>query len=213
MKTYVDAVYKEGFAVIDVNLPRHIVDYSNNAPDHQETDDVEARTKEATDLLTYLWENYVDLNDNTHIFLMGTNTGHGAIINFIKNHEQRAKSMINKAISFVEDVALLGIKSLMGTDELPNWYYRNSQVFVANQHNYFSTEISKKSKRRFGRVYQSEATYISDMLVEHKDDVMQALLEDTEDWKEESNGNHSQLPAVRLGPPSPMIGSSGIGGQ
>lgn len=131
MKTYVDTAYKAGFGVIDVNLPKYVTDFDADTQEHQPNEDVEFRIKEAKQLLKYLWDNYVDLNDSTHVYLMGTNTGHGAIIGFIKDHQEMILKQYNdreghhktlKAITFVEDVSLMSCKSLVGgDDELPNW--------------------------------------------------------------------------------------------
>ena len=143
---------KQGFAVIDVNLPKHLTDV-DDSQEHEEHDSVEYRTKEATQLLTYLWDNYVQLNNATHVFLLGTNTGHGAIINFIKANEERAQEQLTSAISFVEDVPLQSCKSATN-DALAPWYHANSLVFVAPEHNFWWSELSRKPKKRFGRISQ-----------------------------------------------------------
>lgn len=185
MKTYVNWAVKQGFAVIDVNLPKHVTS-DDGAQEHEEADEVMHRTQEATQLLTYLWDNYIELNDSSHVFLMGTNTGHGAIIDFIKANEERAQERLTKAISFVEDVPLQSCKSNTN-DQLQSWYYnRTSLVFVANEHAFWDSEFAgNKIRKRFGRVYKSEAESISDMLVEHKDAVTDALLRETKQWREE----------------------------
>lgn len=211
MKTYVDGAVKQGFAVIDVNLPKHISDSDSDSPQYQENDSVEARIKQATQLLTYLWENYIELNENTHVFLLGTNTGHGAIVNFIKNHEARARQLITKAIMLVEDVGLMSCKSLVGNDQLAQWYWTNSLVFVAQDHNYFASDLARKPKKRFGRILQSQADSISDMLLEHREKVFESLLEETEEWRSNqteaaptSLPNASKLPPIgnfALSPP------------
>jgi histone deacetylase 6 len=113
---------------------------------------------------------------------MGTNTGHGAILNFIKSHEDRAQKMITKAISFVEDVPLMSCKS-QTNDYLPGWYYNTSLVFVANEHNYFFSDYYRKPKKRFGRVIRSEELSISDMLKEQRQAVFDCLLSETEEWR------------------------------
>lgn len=182
MKTYVDWAVRQGFAVIDVNLPRHRADYDEDNHEHQKTDSVEFRTREATQVLTYLWENHIEIHDATHVFLMGTNIGHGAILNFIKSHEYQALNKMTKVISFVQDVSLISCKSLTN-DLLAGWYYGTSMVFVANDHSYWATEYARKPKKRFGRVNRSEQSSISDMLVEHRDEIFRTLLNETAQWR------------------------------
>lgn len=181
MKTYIKEAVDNRFAVIDVNLPKHNTDDSD-AQDHQDSESPESRIKEATELLAYLWDNYIELSDSTHIFLIGTNIGHGAITNFIKSNEDRAQRMITKAISFVEDVPLLSCKS-QTNDYLPSWYFATSMVFISQDHAYFSNEIAKKPKKRFGAITRTDAGTISDMLLESKEAVFKCLLDETEEWR------------------------------
>lgn len=187
MKTYIKEAVDNKFAVIDVNLPKHITDDSETH-EHQDSESPEYRIKEATELLTYLWDNYIELSDSTHIFLLGTNIGHGAITNFIKANEDRAQRMITKAISFVEDVPLLSCKS-QTNDYLPTWYYSSSMVFIAQDHAYFSNEIAKKPKKRFGAITRSDAGSISDMLLEAKEMVFECLLDETEEWRSKAQSD------------------------
>ena len=195
MKTYVDWAVKQGFAVIDVNLPKHVSAYEDSE-EHEETNSVDNRMREATTLLTYLWENYIELNDSSHIFMMGTNIGHMAIINFIKAHDGQAQRLITEAISFVEDVSFVSCKSPTN-DALPTWYYNHSLAFVSDEHHFWASDVARKPKRRFGRVQKSSQTTISDMLAEHQNQVFELLLEDTEEWRaqrpldDEIKTNHS----------------------
>ncbi|KAI7581946.1 hypothetical protein KC343_g18284, partial [Hortaea werneckii] len=171
-----------GYAVLDVNLPKHITALDDDQG-HEDADRVEHRTKEATDLLSYLWENYIELNDATHVFLMGTNTGHGAIVNFIKANESRAQDRLTKAISFVEDVPLQSCKSAT-SDTLDSWYYSSSMVFIANQHAFWLSDFARKIRKRFGRIFKSDEESISSMLLAHKDQITDMMLEETRDWQE-----------------------------
>lgn len=173
-----------------MNLPKHITS-DNDQQSHEEADKVELRTREATELLTYLWENYIELNEPTHVFLMGTNTGHGAIVNFIKANEERAQDGLTKAISFVEDVPLQSCKSATN-ENLPAWYYTTSLVFIAEEHSFWSSEYARKIKKRFGRVFKSPEQSISDMLVAHKGTVTDMLLEAIADWQARRPANDDE---------------------
>lgn len=172
---------KQGFAVIDVNLPKHIPEPDGNQ-EHADSDDVDFRTHEATQLLTYLWDNYIEVHESTHVFLMGTNIGHGAIINFIKANEERAQELLVGAISFVEDTPLMSCKSSTN-DLLAPWYFNSSLVFATPKHNFWGSEVAKKKRKRFGKVQMSSEDTITDMLVEHKQAVFDFLLAKTEGWK------------------------------
>lgn len=173
---------KQGFAVIDVNLPKHVSDDDIDDQSHKEVDSIENRTREATRLLTYLWDNYIEPNESTDVFLMGTNTGHGAIINFIKGNEERAQERLTAAISFVEDVPLQSCKSATN-DSLDAWYYSLSMVFVSPSHGFWTSDLARKPKKRFGKIRMSPKESITDMLIEYKQDVFDLLLRHTEDWR------------------------------
>jgi histone deacetylase 6 len=181
VNTYVDWAARRGFAVIDVNLPRHVVDPENSSQEYEPADDAALRTQEATLLLTYLWDNYIELGESTHVFLMGTNTGHGAIINWMKANEEIAQERVNGAISFVEDVPLQSCKSAT-SDDLATWYFRHSKVFVAHDHNFWHSDLASKTRKRFGQLKQSDSDSISDMLIAHKDAVLDYLGTKTADW-------------------------------
>ena len=173
---------KKAFAVIDVNLPKHVSEYDYDYQDHKEADAVENRTREATLLLTYLWDNYIELNESAQVFLMGTNTGHGAIINFIKANEERVHEKLTAAISFVEDVPLQSCKSATN-DLLATWYYTSSLVFVSPDHAFWASDLARKPKKRFGKIHRSSQDTVRDMLMEHKQAVFDLLLDNTEDWR------------------------------
>ncbi|KAK5150393.1 Histone deacetylase hda1 [Recurvomyces mirabilis] len=179
--TYVSWAISQGFAVIDVNLPKHVTS-GEDSQEHEDTDDVVYRTSEATQLLTYLWENYIEVNESTHVFLMGTNIGHGAIINFIKGNEDRAEERLTRAISFVEDVPFQSCRSATNED-LAKWYYGASLVFVGAKHDFWTSEYARKPKKRFGRMSKSEEATISDMLMAHIDEVTRTLANDTVGWR------------------------------
>nr|POF17645.1 histone deacetylase clr3 [Quercus suber] len=166
------------FAVIDVNLPKYITG-STDSENHEEAESAEARTAQAEVLLKYLWENYIELNDTTHVFLLGTNTGHGAIVNFIRANEQRAQARLTRAVSLVQDVAFMSVRSPTN-DMLANWYYTHSLVFVTHEHSFWTND--HKIRKRFGRLKKSSGDSISEMLVIHKDAVFTDLLQDTQDW-------------------------------
>lgn len=76
VKPYIEWACGQGFAVIDVNIPKHLTgtevstmyrsfadsntDLSQDDLDHADSDAKEARSKEALTLATYLWENYIE---------------------------------------------------------------------------------------------------------------------------------------------------------
>lgn len=113
---------------------------------------------------------------------MGTNVGHIAITNWIRAHEDTAMDRVDRTIHFIEDVPLQACRS-QTNDMLSPWYYRTSMVWLANEHMFWSSDFVQKPKKKFGRAMKTEGDHISDMLMEQKGKVLEALIEDTEDWR------------------------------
>lgn len=205
MKTYIDWAVGQGFAVMDVNLPKHVTDYEGNDTEYKETHSPEYRTREATKLLTYLWTNYIELYESEDIILMGTNIGHGAIVHFLRNNgDDKTTRLIKQAVSFIGDTPLLSVKSPTN-DNLVQWYWENSRVFVSCEHGYWAQDLGNKKRKRFGDVTQSPCTTISEMLAEHKDTVLEAIQEAIPNWDpskvETSEDDMEMLPEPARMPP------------
>ncbi|KAK6441093.1 Histone deacetylase hda1 [Oleoguttula sp. CCFEE 5521] len=180
VKTYTATAVRNGFSVIDVNMPKHVTEETDTG-EHEEVN-VGGRVPEATELLQYLWDNYIMLSDATHIFLMGTNIGHWAITLWIKANEDAAIEYVTKTVSFITDVALQACRSHTN-DLLSPWYAKNSQVYVARSHNWWSLEFSQRPKKKFGKLMENEESGMSEMLQVHKDTVFEMLLAETAAWR------------------------------
>lgn len=168
--------------------------HSNAAQDaqqHEETQSVEGRIRGATQLLTYLFENYVEVNEANPVFLMGTNVGHAAITNWIKANEDAAVERISKTVHFVQDISLQACRSATN-DELSPWYFRNSKIFVAGQHNFWATEFARRPKKKFGKLCKSDEDSISEMLLRHKDEVFEMFLHETAEWRSKQPESQEQ---------------------
>lgn len=90
---------------------------------------------------------------------------------------------VDRTIHFIEDVSLQACRSSTN-DLLSPWYYRTSMIWLANEHNFWFSDFAQKPKKKFGKVMRTDGDHISDMLVEQKDKVMAALMDDTEDWRQ-----------------------------
>lgn len=62
-------------------------------------------------------------------------------------------------------------------------------VFIANQHAFWLSDFARKIRKRFGRIFKSDEESISSMLLAHKDQVTDTMLEETRDWQEEDTGD------------------------
>ena len=180
---------EHGFAVIDVNLPQ---DSAGDGDDEEQSDDgetnellVERRKRDATWLLKYLWDNYIQVHNATHLFLIGNDVGHVALANLIQDDDGgRVREKITAAISFVDQVDVHPCASPSSIDVgLPAWYRDHSLVFVSPHHRFW--QDTKQPKSRFGRVTKTLAASMPDMLREARDKVFDRMQEDTSKWRAE----------------------------
>ncbi|KAK4984866.1 Histone deacetylase hda1 [Elasticomyces elasticus] len=87
IKKYVDWAIEQGFAVIDVNCPKHITQQRDTGG-YVPPDDEKVRIKRATDLAAYLWDNYIEVNNPSHVFLLGMGVPHAGLINLVKSNDK-----------------------------------------------------------------------------------------------------------------------------
>lgn len=86
-KTYVEWAIGNKFAVIDVNIPKHITE-SDDKGEQEDSDSHIRRTEATKELTTYLWDNYIDMADATHIILMGIGDAYYGIVALLRKHSK-----------------------------------------------------------------------------------------------------------------------------
>ncbi|KAJ9665365.1 Histone deacetylase hda1 [Coniosporium apollinis] len=183
-KTYVDWAVKQGFGVIDVNIPKHYTQDDDNA-EYTESQSQESRKALTREVATFLWENYIEPENATHIFLMGIGTAYLGVLDLISSHERTTESnKVDLVICFVADNPLNTVKR-PADDNITNWYHEHSLVFVPSDHLAWDPARQRKIKKRYGNLVRSSRKRITDLLVEHREQVQEALLECTEKWRTE----------------------------
>ncbi|OCK79599.1 hypothetical protein K432DRAFT_63137 [Lepidopterella palustris CBS 459.81] len=190
-KNYVDWAVKHDFAVIDVNIPKHITDPDDEGG-YVEGDDADVRAAATSELATYLWENYIEVNESTDVFLMGVGAAYSGLIELLSRHESCTdeSSPIRSVISFVAENPLQSVKR-PADDYIGNWYHQHSLVFVANNHLAWDPSRTRKLRKKYGKLVRSPHTNLNEMLAEHKSEVTRLLLEDTEGWRKEQAQHNS----------------------
>ncbi|OJD28706.1 histone deacetylase [Diplodia corticola] len=181
-KTYVEWAVKNGFGVIDVNIPEHITD-PNGLPEYADADPDEARGLLTRELATYLWENYISLGENTHKFFMGVGAAYGGILDLLGENDDCSKET-DHTFAFIAENSLQSIKKLTD-DYIGDWYYNNSHIYVANNHAAWDPTRQRKLRKKYGYVIRSPHSDLSNMLEEHRDVVTDTMLQSTEEWREE----------------------------
>ncbi|KAB2569649.1 Histone deacetylase HDA1 [Lasiodiplodia theobromae] len=181
-KTYVEWAVKNGFGVIDVNIPEHITD-PNDSPEFADADSDDARGLLTRELATYLWDNYISLGENTHKFFMGVGAAYSGILDLLGENDDCTKET-DHIFAFIAENSLQSIKKLTD-DYIGDWYYNTSHIYVAHGHAAWDPSRQRKLRKKYGYVQRSEHADLSNMLQEHHKEVTDIMWQLTEEWREE----------------------------
>jgi len=106
-------------------------------------------TELGREVLTYLWDNYIQLSNASHIILFGHGPGCTALMELIS---ERAHSVMQKVTSAVLVVGQDDIPQIpRDEDELRRWYIKHSYVVVPQSH---PIVLEGKLRKRHGTVKQ-----------------------------------------------------------
>ncbi|KAK8200151.1 uncharacterized protein BKA78DRAFT_359599 [Phyllosticta capitalensis] len=189
-KTYIAWAVKNGFGVIDVNIPEHVTD-PDMPPEFVEGASTDERAALTRELATYLWDNYISLGDSTHKFFLGVGAPYSGILDLLGEKVDDCAEETDYVFAFVGDQPLAGIKKLTD-DYIPAWYQAHSSVFVKDGHHAFDPSRTRKLRKRFGNVIHSPHATIPNMLEAHKNEVLLKMRELTEDWREEQEAHRAK---------------------
>ncbi|KAJ5222144.1 Histone deacetylase clr3 [Penicillium citrinum] len=196
-KEYVKWILNEGYAVIDVNIPKHIT--REPATGRYEDED-ENRPTATEELASYLWDNYIEpySDGKRKIFFLGIGNAFYGVANLLINREN-LYTKVKGIVSFVAENPVRSIASPTQT-WLSHWYRENSLVFVSPLHGVWGNSDRKPSKR-YGTLRKTDSTHLSEMLSDHKEEVFQWISErtrhpdddETEDEEEDEAGQDEQM--------------------
>lgn len=105
--------------------------------------------------------------------------------------------------SFVAESSLLGV-SRLADDFSSSWYFNHSAVFVADNHGVWSPDRTRKVRKKYGKLSKSDSITINDMLLEHKGQVFDKMLKETEEWRVDRGGGRNE-PVVAAPVQSPVV--------
>lgn len=217
-KQYLEFAIEQKFSVIDVNMPKFVsqteVSESHHGAEHELTrgqsddnfediDPLESRLKAMRDCAIYLWENHIEPYDATHIFLMGVGDSAISVTSLLSTADE-IQHRISWVFNFISEHDLRAVQRA-GDDYVADWYYKHSDCFVAQDHQAWSPERSRRVRRKYGNLRRSGFNDLSEMLVEAKNEVTQRMLEETKTWREEEKRRVAappttqRIPAMRTG--------------
>ncbi|KAI9882668.1 MAG: histone H2A.Z [Watsoniomyces obsoletus] len=147
VKSYIRSASKMGFGVVDVNVPKHLEGLEKVPADDEDAPNIKA----VKDLVLYMWDNYLEPYDAQQIFLMGVGHAYHGMIHLLNS--RNCRSRVSGVINFVYDLSLLGLRRELDPEYI-NWYYKNSQIYVEEEHPIFNID-GKPIRRRNGKVLPS----------------------------------------------------------
>ncbi|KAF8630632.1 hypothetical protein AX15_002783 [Amanita polypyramis BW_CC] len=135
-------VRREKFALLDVNLyPKPV---TTPLPRSKTSDDIKR------DIVTYLWDNFVQLSNAERIILIGHGPGCQPILDLIESRFSSARKLVKMIIQIV------GTSKIPITprndDEMRIWYKKHSWVVIPSIHPILGPEIKAKDLRRHGHL-------------------------------------------------------------
>ena len=134
-------------------------------------------------MATYLWENYIEINEATHIYLLGIGAAYTGVV-WLLGNEERCQDRVDEVIAFVAESSIIGV-SRPADDGVSTWYYQHSTIFVATNHYFWNPDRPKKQRKRYGTLKQSPHSDLNDMLRHHMPEVQATLKHGMEEWHEE----------------------------
>ncbi|KAL2846671.1 hypothetical protein BJY01DRAFT_213339 [Aspergillus pseudoustus] len=191
LKDYVEWAVGKGYAVIDVNIPKHVT----TEPSYNKYEGEDENRPTATEELAgYLWDNYIDPNEATEVFFIGIGNAFYGVANLLINRETLYQR-INGVISFVGENPVRAVASSTQV-WLSRWYKDNSLVFVSHAHGVWKSTDRRKPSKRYGHLIQSPKAGLSEMLMHHKEEVFEWVQQraeppDSDDTEEEKPPSHS----------------------
>ena len=139
-----------------------------------------ARGNHTEELATYLWENYIEVHESTHIFLLGIGDAYLGLINLISNQES-CTDRITFVMAFVAESPLNRVRRATDEEILARWFYEHSLIFVAGKHALWDRD--RKPRRKFGKLVESPFDDLNEMLLQHRAQVTGLLEEATMNWR------------------------------
>ncbi|CCG80536.1 Histone deacetylase clr3 [Taphrina deformans PYCC 5710] len=138
------------YGIIDVNIPANLsgVDSSQSYNVIDET----AR------LAKYIWDNYLELTDATHIILVAVGESCSGLVNMIS-----VKDVTRRVSAVINFYGRHPLRALTSTeDSLVDWYYNNSLCFTTSNNEAWT--IPKRPKRKYGKAIKADCLDIDELI-------------------------------------------------
>ncbi|KAF3032753.1 Histone deacetylase hda1 [Didymella heteroderae] len=213
-KSYIDWAIENDFSVIDVNVPKFVAVESEEVGSNlgfTKADDQKVRADRTREIANYLWTNYIEPNNATQVFFMGIGDAYLGLVDLLSRNETTTEetSKLELIIGFVAESAISSVKRINTDDDIGLWYHQHTKIFVKQSHYAFNRNSTKKLRKKLGDLQQSNWDTLDDMLVGHRLEVQDLLLEKKNEYIEDtenSTPDEDQQAALNGGFRSPPLG-------
>ncbi|CAI6329932.1 unnamed protein product [Periconia digitata] len=184
-KDYIDWAVENDFEVIDVNIPK-VVFVEDDDGGYVSANDPEVRIQQAREVAAYIWENYIEPHEATQVFFMGVGTAYLGLVDLLGTHENCTddESVVECLIGFLSDTTLQSIKRPTD-DNIGNWYYAHSLIFVEHDHPVWDPIRNRKQRRKWGKLLRSDKSTLGDMLSYHQPEVKEYILNKRKEFEQQ----------------------------
>lgn len=175
---YIDWAVSQDIGVLDINVPRDLVEDSDDEQDPDvKSDRQRLQMKEKMrELVCYLWDNYLESYEADHIVLVGVGEAVGAVKELLISRGscshfvslsystvimmkdrltctvfpyKDAKSRISGIVCFVSSTSALSPVTSQADEYLADWYKNHSRVYIASDHICWQdAALTKKVRKR-----------------------------------------------------------------
>ncbi|MCJ1307172.1 Histone deacetylase hda1 [Agyrium rufum] len=169
-KDYITWAIRQGYAVINVNIPQHLTGIEDDpeAADLSE-DEKPPHIAAMEELVVYLWENYIEPNDSTKVFFLGIGDAYNAVLHLLNTRNESALQLISGVSAFLSSTTLRRVNDTF-VSYLSKWYPQQSLIFLEHTHAVWRPEREKRPSRKFGTLVKSDVDGLNAMLLHHKSD-------------------------------------------
>lgn len=188
---------------IDINVPSYTEatasDLSSNNEDSNSNNVKQSNytpTLFSQELLLWVWDNYLTYFSNLKkIVFVGYGDSYQSIVHLYgKRPPQEIKDLVQGTVVFNSRSALKALVPVMD-ETLVDWFFQNSVIFTSfmnpcwagttsTNKNGETEEVTKKPRKKFGRILRSSMDGLWDVIHEKFDEGIDFILDSIEDYSE-----------------------------
>ncbi|CAK7890694.1 histone deacetylase Hda1p [[Candida] anglica] len=212
VKKEVDKESTSQLGFIDINIPPFILPVSSSLKSGTSQPSNYNPTIFAQELILYVWDNYLSyFSQLEKLVFVGFGDAYQSIVHlYAKRPSQDIKDLVKGTVAFVNRSTLKPLVPVMD-ESMVDWYYQNSVIFTSFLNPCWSgdstgngsgngsanggsepngsEEVSKRPRRKFGRVLRAKSDGLWDIVTERFDEGMDFVLDSIEDYSSSEGSN------------------------